>query len=142
MLMKKVFTQCLRKYILILLYLDDLINLWQLVLSDPNKGFIVRRTLESNLQVNKTISSNLSGLYCCSDGCFPALHTLQMPIQSHVEDMKSSIMVQVRSAFWSALHSPTGAKCTSCVSKTFLNCREYKRKFVLPGEILGHLENF
>ena len=34
------------------LYLYDFICLWQLDLSNPNKGFIIRRTLESHLQEN------------------------------------------------------------------------------------------
>lgn len=34
-------------------YLYDFANLWQLVLSHPHKGFIVRGTFESNLPENE-----------------------------------------------------------------------------------------
>lgn len=39
-------------------YLYDFINLWQLVLSYPHKGLIVRGTFESNLSENPR-NSNL-----------------------------------------------------------------------------------
>lgn len=48
--------------------------------------------------------------------------TLYKPIQSHVDDMKSSWTVYVRHAASSALHTPTGEMYTSGVSKHFLSC--------------------
>lgn len=39
-------------------YLYDFANLWQLVLSHPHKGFIVRGTFESNLPGNETEDLN------------------------------------------------------------------------------------
>lgn len=48
------------------LYLYNFICLWQLILSDPNKGFIIGRTLESHLWENNPMRSNPSSItvYC------------------------------------------------------------------------------
>lgn len=71
------------------LYLYDFIYLWQLIFSNPNEGFIVRRTLKSHLKDNKFSSDAYTYLFSflCLYIC-PS--TLYRPIQSHVEDMKSS----------------------------------------------------
>lgn len=80
-------------HVSVLLHLYGFIYLRQLFLSDPHKGLIIRSTFEPDLHDIKALSSYLSCFMLIFFPLYVCPGTLYKPIQSQVEDMKSSCTV-------------------------------------------------